>query len=165
MGSQAAAGDPNPASARPAPAAANLPTPEEFRAYVTVIDNVLRNLAAAERPAYLILEAESGNPLTTEAEQLYTMARFCRNFVDEGAQALKIAGWKDEAAFLRTFKKLYDTWTTYHGVLAYRGTENWDEGPTPGQVLADLEKPRRNFIAALDTYSVELQAVEGFLPP
>jgi hypothetical protein len=161
---QAGAGNPNPTSARHARASTHPPTLEEFCEYVTAIDNALANLAEAEQTADLLLEAESGKPPSTQAEQLYTMARFCRNFLNEHTPALKTAGWKDEASFLRTFKRLYDTWTTYHGVLEHRDNVNWDEGPTPGQFLADLEKPRRNFITALDAYRVELQAVEGFLP-
>jgi hypothetical protein len=164
VGSQAEAGNPDPAGARHAQAPTHPLTPEEFCAYAAAIDIVLTNLAEAEQTADLLLEAESGKPPTTEAEQLYTMARLCRNFVDKHTPALKTADWKGEASFLRTFKKLYDTWTTYHGVLGYRKVANWDEGPTPGRVLADLEVPRRNFITALEAYRVELGTVEGFLP-
>jgi hypothetical protein len=164
VGGQAEARNPNPAGARDARASTHPPTLEEFCAYVTAIDNALTDLAEAVQTADLLLETKSGKPPSTEAAQLYTMARFCRDFVNEHALALKAARWKDEASFLRTFKKLYDTWTTYHGVLEYRDNVNWDDGPTPGQVLADLERPRRNFITALDAYRVELHAIEGFLP-
>jgi hypothetical protein len=164
VGSQAEAGNPNPASERHAQPPTQPPTPEEFCAYIAAIDNTLTSLAEAEQTADLLLEVESGKPPTTEAEQLYTMARLCRKFVDEHTPALKAVSWKAEKAFLRTFKKLYDTWTTYHGALENRKIANWDEGPTPGQVLADLEVPRRNFITALDAYWVELQTVESFLP-
>jgi hypothetical protein len=163
VGSQAEAGNPNPASERHAQPPTQPPTPEEFCAYIAAIDNALTSLAEAEQTADLLLEVESGKPPTTQAEQLYTMARLCRKFVDEHTPALKTARWNDDKAFLETFKKLYDTWTTYHGALGNRKIQNWNEGPTPGQVLADLERPRRNFITALDAYCVELQTVENFL--
>jgi hypothetical protein len=164
VGGQAEAGNPNPAGSHDAQAPATPPTPDEFRAYVTAIDKTLNALEEAEQTAIQLLETESGAPLaTTQAAQLYTMARLCRNFVATHTPELKTAGWLNEAAFLKTFKKLYDTWSTYHRVLEYRRDMNWDEGPTPGQVLADLEVPRRKFVDALDAYRQQLGVVKGFL--
>ncbi len=103
----------------------------------------------------------------TEAEYLFRAARWCRNFVVTATADLKAAGWEDikEAQFTQSFRKLVDAWTTYRRVLGYLPDADWEgDGPTPGQVLADLEAPRRGFITALDAYRVQLLFVQRYLP-
>ena len=65
--------------------------------------------------------------------------------------------WRQEAAFTRSFEDLVDNWGTYKCLLAYLPGADGENGrPTREQVLAGLEKPRREFASALAAYNMRL---------
>ena len=143
------------------------PAGRDFRANVTAIDNVLSTLNKAEQTPDLLEQDAAEMEGVTLAEYLYTIARWCRDAVEATTDSLRTAGWAggNEAQFMRSFWNLVDAWTTYHGVLRYRQDADYTgAGPTPGQVLADLQTPRRGFITALDAYRVQLLIVQRCLP-
>jgi hypothetical protein len=103
----------------------------------------------------------------SEAEYLFVKARWCRDFIVDTIASLRDKGWADseEAQFEQAFWNLVDVWTTYRRVMSFLpGTGFGGDRPTPGQVLADLQAPRRAFIKALDIYRVQLLTVQRYLP-
>jgi hypothetical protein len=103
----------------------------------------------------------------SEAEYLFVKARWCRDFTADTIAILRDEGWEDseEDHFEQAFWNLVDVWTTYRRVMGFLPGAGWGgDRPTPGQVLADLQAPRRAFIKALDTYHVQLLTVQRYLP-
>ena len=97
-----------------------------------------------------------GTSLDDQAAHLFTLARWCRN---SARAELRDMGWDagQEAAFTHSFEDLVDVWTTYKCVLAFLPGADGEAGrPTRGQVLADLERPRRRFASALAAYNARL---------
>lgn len=147
------------------------PGSDVFRGYVAAIEHDTPPLVNAVAPPDLLEENADEDEAEglTRAEYLHEIARWCRNFTqDPDTNAcLKDAGWtsEDEGAFLLAFRNLVDAWSTYHRVFGFLADASWGGEPTPGQVLMDLQMPRRNFITALDKYLGQLLVVRHYLPP
>ena len=132
-------------------------------------DLLERNTVEIHRPDLLerggIGSDAHENETVRLAAYLFSIAAMCRDRVRSIAEGLHKVGWKkqDQELFERTFEDLRAVWTTYQGVLRYLPDDSWaGDPPTPGQVLEDLERPRRRLIAALDKYRVQLRVVLGY---
>lgn len=105
-------------------------------------------------------------PGISAAGYQFLIAGWCRDFVGAVNADLKAAGgWDDkkEEQLRQSFNRLADAWSTYRHVLGLLRDAGYGEGPTPGQVMADLEAPRRRFIDALDAYHAHLLTVQRLL--
>jgi len=99
------------------------------------------------------------------AEHLYTIAVVCLKTVRRIAGQLHKVGWRkeDEELFSRAFENLADAWSTYKGILGDLKDARWGGEPSPDQVLAGLERPRRKYLTELDVYRVQLLVVQEYL--
>jgi hypothetical protein len=112
-----------------------------------------------------VLERNGPNRLISQAEYLYTLAVLCLKIVREIAARLHQAGWgkEDEELFLRTFENLADVWPTYKRILGSLECARWGGEPSPDQIFAALERPRRRYIIAMDAYRVQLLIVREYV--
>lgn len=104
----------------------------------------------------------------TLAAYLFSIAGTCRDTARSTTKDLRKAGWtkEDQRRLEQAFENLRQVWTTYQSLLHVLQDASWDgEPPTPGQVLEDLERPRRRFIAALDSYRVQLRVAVTYENP
>jgi hypothetical protein len=131
-------------------------------------DLLERNTAEIDSPNLQRSGIESDtddNETVTLAAYLFSIAGTCRDTARSTAKDLHKAGWtkQDQQRFERAFENLRDVWTTYQSLLRELQDASWGgEPPTPGQVLEDLERPRRRFIAALDIYRVQLRVALNY---
>lgn len=109
-------------------------------------------------------KTDTPSPVTL-AEHLYIGAVGCLKMAQRVAGQLHQAGWKkeDEELFSRAFENLADVWSTYKIILDDLKRARWGGDPSPDQVLAGLERPRRRFLARLDAYRVQLLVAEEYL--
>jgi len=149
---------------------------DDFRDSVREIGLVLDVISEAEQtPDLLEIEvtldgnatdnqAKSVNAVT-RAEHLYASAVLCRKVARQIAGQLRQAGWRkeDEELFSRAFENLADVWSTYKIILDDLKRARWGGEPSPDQVLAVLERPRRRYLAGLDAYRVQLFVAEEYL--
>jgi hypothetical protein len=112
-----------------------------------------------------VLERNGPNRLIPQAEYLYILAVLCLKIVREIAARLHQAGWgkEDEELFFRTFENLADVWPTYKRILGSLECARWGGEPSPDQIFAALERPRRRYIIAMDSYRVQLLIVREYL--
>lgn len=112
-----------------------------------------------------VLERNESNRLIPQAEYLYTVAVLCLKTVREIATRLHQAGWgkEDEELFSRTFENLADVWPTYKRIFGSLECARWGGEPSPDQILAALERPRRRYVTAMDAYRVQLLIVVEYL--
>jgi hypothetical protein len=101
----------------------------------------------------------------TQAEYLYTIAVVCLKTMRRIARQLHKVGWgkEDEELFARAFENLADVWSTYKRILGDLERARWGGEPSPDQVLAGLERPRRRYLTELDAYRVQLLVVLEYL--
>lgn len=155
-----------PQEAAPRPSQAEMAA---FRKKVQLIEKVLDVLAAGElTPDLLDLDVadvsveslalepdEAGSD--TLAAYLYSVALECLKTVQGfHAAGCKINNW---GILQRAFEDLIDVWSTYRKILSQGDTARWGEEPSPDQIWAALERPRRRYIKALDKYLAQLLVV------
>jgi hypothetical protein len=121
---------------------------------------VLALLRAAKELPDVILDRR-------RAEDLYPIIVEIRDTVNGILGDLSNTEWAEDGRhkFYRAFDRIVDVWTTYrYALVALRRAEkraDWSqqEGPTPVQVMASLESPRRHYISALEEYYAQLRGV------
>lgn len=133
---------------------------QKIAAVIKVLDE------AEQTPDLLDIHQDvDGGARVTLAEYFFITARECRNMVRSIKGVLRKAGWTDTSELLlnEAFEALVDAWATYQKLLGHLDLARWGGQPSHGQVLMDLEKPRRNYIRALDAYLIQLLVTQGIL--
>ena len=153
----------------PQHAAAVSASADYLKTRVRKIATLIKALDEAEQTPDQLLDIEipvdqagDGGDTGTQAEYFFIIARECRNMTRTIKGVLREAGWTDNSELLlaQTFNALVDAWSTYKKLLSDLSFASWGGQPSPDQVLAGLQTPRRNFIEALDAYLVQLLVVQ-----
>jgi hypothetical protein len=153
-------------SAASVPSLADVTAFQENARTIAIVLNAIRE--ADQTPDMLETEVpldhNAPDPVTW-AEYLYTIAVVCMKTVRRIAGQLHKMGWRkeDEELFSRAFENLADVWSTYKGILGALEQARWGGEPSPDQVLAGLERPRRKYLIGLDAYRVQLLVVQEYL--
>jgi hypothetical protein len=133
---------------------------------------VLKDLDEAVRTADLLEEKQGtgdtpGGGTVTIAADLYSVVRTCRNTVRQISGYLHEKGWStdDKMRIEKAFGDLAVVWTTYKRVIDQLDYARWGGTPSPDQIWAALEDPRRRYISALKGYHGQLLLVLSYLKP